>query len=132
MKPPSPLRRLVPPLVWPAGLLLLLGYWSLGRTPPPADVEAARVEASRLEAERVRREVRTGAIVGARAPGGEVVSVAPQVRSVSVALEAPRQISLVIPLIVVVGIGLWAVVLRRSSADGSRSRAPGAGPDPEA
>jgi hypothetical protein len=106
MKRPSPLRRLVPPLIWPIGLLLIAGYWFMERTRAPG----------RAEAERITHEARSATIEGARAPGVEVVSVGPRTRSVAVvAMDRPRTTSLLIPIIVVVGIGLWIAVLRRPS-----------------
>jgi hypothetical protein len=96
---PSPLRKIIPPLVWPAGLLLLVGYcWVGGRAGRPDAITAERMAASRAAA----------------IESGRVESVS------AVALEAPLAFAIPIPLIaglaVVVGIVIWGVTLRSSKA----------------
>jgi hypothetical protein len=106
-KPPSRLRKLIPPLIWPVGLLLVLGYWFVERRQSPG----------RADAERMARETRAELRAGNRASGVDYAVSGPrQVQSVSVALE-PRASSLAIPIIIVIGVGLWIAVLRRPKDD---------------
>jgi hypothetical protein len=106
-KRPSRLRKLIPPLIWPVGLLLVLGYWFVERRQSPG----------RADAERMARETRAELRAGNRASGVDYAVSGPrQVQSVSVALE-PRASSLAIPIIIVIGVGLWIAVLRRPKDD---------------
>lgn len=89
----SPFRKVVPLLVWPMGIVLLLGYCSIGGRDRTTTVHVDRSALC--------------------APGETCSSV-----SRSVAVAAPRSVDLRIPVAVVAGLIL--VVAGRSLARGRR------------
>ncbi len=117
----SPLRKLVPPLVVPAGLLLLLGYCFVEK-------RSSRAGAAEREA-RVRAEV---AAVKAGSPtSSRVVVVSEGAKSVS--LTAPMRalrLDLPIAIVVVLGVVLWVRVLRRDRDDPGTPGGPSGGATP--
>ena len=107
---PSPLRKIIPPLVWPAGILLLVGYCYVG----------ARMEERRIPPE-ARVEMREAA--RARAPGaGDIVVDGAQVHSVAVALDPAQGFSGSISIVVILGVVLAVVVVLRTNAKDKAER----------
>jgi hypothetical protein len=103
---PSPLRRLLPPLIWPAGLLLLVGYCYVDD----------RTDARRSASIDRNRQAPSVEAIAERSPSTVVDRSSSRVSSVAVAMDPPMRISLPLILIVVLGTGLWVSVLRRPAA----------------
>jgi hypothetical protein len=105
MPNPSPLRKLIPPLVWPVGILLLVGYCYVGgRVDQGPDRQAIREMARARGA-----EVRAGDGVDLQGAAGRSVSV-------SAPLNAVGGVSLVKIPIVILCVLLVVSVVRRTNA----------------
>jgi hypothetical protein len=111
MTNPSPLRKIIPPLVWPVGILMLVGYCFIGeRTLDRSIALEDRQEVRDLSRAR-SPESRPVVVQG---QGGELRSVHASARRETVAEFS----SLRIPLIVILGVVLVvAVVWRTNSRD---------------
>jgi hypothetical protein len=115
MPNPSPLRKIVPALVWPAGVLLLVGYCWVGE----------RMEERRIPPQ-ARQEIRDAAREVARAPGSvrrEVIAVeSAELRSVGVAFPRTRAFGGQIPLVAVLCVVLVVAVVWRTNAKDKAER----------